>query len=161
MGDRLCGDIDVMSVAMADDGSAARWARPPLSCTDLRLFRAADLIAEQMSASNQTVGHSADCKKDLIMSVRFAFARKASPAATQAHQKIKADKRFSMFHLYDPNVISKGFCGWKIRDITKKTYPCRGKCRLQHLFKVLLTSCCSELISRSDLQGMLCSNRPC
>jgi len=101
----------------------------------------------------------------------MGFDEHSSPAATQAHLQIKADSRFRIFHIYDPNLISKGFCG-KRAFMTSKSWPCRGKCRWANAWKLTkhcapLSALCTEgkksvgfLEDLSDFCFLFCSEKP-
>jgi len=130
----LRADEDVMTEAVSQDPSSAKWAMKPL--------RPQSLAAQRLRA--QAVPTK---RRDIVMSVRYAFAQDASAAATECHQYIKGSPRFADFHLYDPNMVSKGFCGWSKRRITDKTWPCRGQCYARQQLKRLITCSLVDLFA--------------
>jgi len=122
----LQADREVVLEAVWQDPAALRFARGPLQ-KDREVLRAAGLLDE---SSGRPRAHCTATPRHVTMSVRFGFNRKATAVSTMIHQEMASHRAFKdRFYVYDPNLVSKGFCGPRAR-ITDKEWPCVGDCRM-------------------------------
>jgi len=144
---------DVVLMAVAQNGDALQFASAALQ-DDPEVVRRA---VQQDSGALRFAGEGLVQRKDLleeagllwaswlvppdsymerplvVMSVRFALHKEASPASTYLQTHLCQDPFFSKFQYYNPNAFNKGFCkmladgkiDWD--SATNKDWKCRGQ----------------------------------
>lgn len=126
----LRGDREVVEKAVMSDPSAIKHVSEPLKPNDPELLRLAGMLRVVGSPESLTAASAEPClaprRRPVVMSVKYGFTPKASDTSSSMYLALEQNPGL---HLYNPNVVSKGFCGWSKRRITDMSWPCRGDCR--------------------------------
>jgi len=138
----LQGDRSVVSKAVQQCGHAFKYASGELK-TDQQFVlemithdpRALSAVAPPLSQQQSVLECAGLWQRTppkvggkIILSVPFSLKPGSAFFTNEFNMAMNAHPYFKSFDIYNPNFLSKGFCGISKRMITSKWWPCRGNC---------------------------------